>query len=71
MNTSNPKRILRNRIADVAEECAIDPARYSQCVATVLFSLSAALSADAEEQLMNHVAKFAQGEVRRLTASRN
>lgn len=65
------KRELRDKVVTFAKECESDPARYSQATASILFGLAAALSADTEEVLMQQVAKFAQGEVNRLTAARN
>jgi hypothetical protein len=67
----NPKRELRVKIAVLAAECEADAARYSQATASILFCVAAALSEDTEEELMHHVAPFAQNQLRRLTANRN
>lgn len=67
----NGKESVRNEIADLAERLRSDPARYSQASASVLFSLAGALSADQEELLMQHTAKFSQAMVTRIQAEMN
>lgn len=63
------KQELRDAIKDLANDC--DDSDEQQAVKSVLFGLVAAMYANRELALMDHAAVFAQGEVRRLAASRN
>lgn len=63
------KQELQDQIRKLAESC--DKSDEQQAVKSILCGVLGAMCANREIALMNHAAKFAENEVRRLTAARN
>lgn len=60
---------LKEQVHALAKRCG--PARNQQAVASVLLGLLGAMHSRREIELMNHNARFAENEIKRLSASRN